>query len=126
MHHPPLLFPPEVLRAPLSAPKQTRMRLAHTTPCSHCWLSCSSDYNLITKKKKVTISFLLARVLIFHFSERVHLCDRMNIKTGLRQMKGVGSQESGGIRNRMQDLSFLTLFSFCFHCVTKPTASLVH
>lgn len=129
-HHTPLLFPPELLRAPISTQRQRGKGLAHTTPCSHCWLSCSSDYkvrfNLVTKKKKVTFSFLHARVLIFHFSEQVHPCDRMNIKTGSRQMKGGGSQESGGIMTRMQDLSFLTLLSLCLHCVTKPTASLIH
>lgn len=43
-------------------------------------------------------NFFLARIPIFHFSELVCLCDRMGIKTGSRQMKGVGSQELVGIR----------------------------
>lgn len=72
------------------------------------------------KKTKVAFPFFLARILIFHFSELVCLCDRMDIKTGSRQMKGIGSQELVGIR---KDKEWCETFSSQNHSHFVSTVS---
>lgn len=91
----------------------------------------SSDYkarfNIITKKKNVTFSFLLVTVLPLSSI----LVSKFILVTGWtsKLVQGKGKEWAAGSEKGcggMWDLSFLSPFSPCFHCVTNPTASLVH